>query len=103
VHAQGEEAIVAWPRVRADCSFSSPLRFEDEFEVHLRVARKAEKSVTYEFRLIHEGRVTATGSITAVCATLDPATGRMKSIPIPEAISRKIEAADAVASGNGKD
>src|SRR5688500_1981408 len=41
---------VGWPRVRAECEYKSPLRFEDEVEVHMLVAEKKSKSLTYLFR-----------------------------------------------------
>ena len=33
----GEPNPVSWPRVHAACDFSSPLRFEDSFEIRLLV------------------------------------------------------------------
>src|SRR6266567_8302045 len=41
---------VGWPRVHAECDYSQPLRFEDEFEVHLLVAEKRARVMSYEFR-----------------------------------------------------
>src|ERR1041384_7043346 len=42
---------VGWPRVRAECDYKQPLRFEDEYEVHMLVAEKKSKSLTYQFRI----------------------------------------------------
>jgi len=50
IWSQGIEPAVSWPRVHAECDFKSPLRFEDEVEVHLLVAEKKAKSLTYQFR-----------------------------------------------------
>ena len=50
IWTQGTEPPVGWPRVHAECDFKSPLRFEDEVEVHLLVAEKKSKSLTYQFR-----------------------------------------------------
>src|SRR5512137_1581948 len=41
---------VGWPRVHASCDYKAPLHFEDEVEVHMLVAEKKAKSLTYEFR-----------------------------------------------------
>ena len=42
---------IGWPRVRAECQFNHPLRFEDMVEIHLLVSEKKSKSITYQFVL----------------------------------------------------
>jgi acyl-CoA thioester hydrolase len=88
---------VGWPRVRAECDFKQPLRFEDEFEVHMLVAEKKAKSLTYLFRIRKLGgnapEEVAQGRITAVCVTHHD--GGMKATVIPTEISSKIEVAPA--------
>jgi YbgC/YbaW family acyl-CoA thioester hydrolase len=95
VHGTTGDALVSWPRVDATCDYRAPLRFEDEFEVQLLVREKRSKSVTYEFRFRKRGtgEIVAVGTITAVCAAIDRATGRMSAITMPEAIDRLIEVA----------
>src|SRR5690348_13177894 len=44
------EPAVGWPRVHASCDYKQPLRFEDEFEIHLLVTVKKSKSLSYQFR-----------------------------------------------------
>ena len=83
-----------WPRVHVTCDYKSPLRFEDEVEVHLRVREKRSKSLTYDFTFRKlDGTPVATGALTAVCVALDEQTGTMKAVAIPEAIAAKIEVA----------
>jgi len=86
---------LGWPRVHAECDFKAPLRFEDEVEVHLLVAEKKAKSITYQFRFrklnanppVEVGR----GAVTTVCIThLD---GKMSATNIPKAVMDKIEVA----------
>jgi YbgC/YbaW family acyl-CoA thioester hydrolase len=88
---------VGWPRVHSACDFFAPLRFEDEVEIHLLVAEKKSKSVTYAFRLYKlndkERPEVARGLITVVCVTL--AGGKMKAMKIPKAIGDKIQVAPA--------
>jgi acyl-CoA thioester hydrolase len=97
IHARGAEHPVGWPRVHVSCDFKRPLRFEDEVEVHLRVREKREKSLSYEFifrRMNGEpGLEVARGSFTVVCVAVDPETGQMRAVPIPEGIARTIEEA----------
>lgn len=98
IHATEEPGRgLGWPRVRATCDYKLPLRFEEEFEVHLRVREKRSKSLTYEFVFRKVGDATgaevARGSLTAVCVTMDEQAGRMKAIKIPDFIAEKIEEA----------
>jgi acyl-CoA thioester hydrolase len=97
VHMREGERTLGWPRVRAACDFRQPLRFEDEVEVQLLVRDKKDKSLTYEFifrRLGGEAPVeVARGSLTAVCVTMDEATGKMKAVAMPEAMARQIQVA----------
>ena len=87
--------LVSWPRVQRECKFRARCSFEDELDVHLLVREKRPKSVTYEFRFYKQGDegFVAVGSITVVSVSIDRATGRMTSIPIPESIDRLIEVA----------
>ena len=88
---------VGWPRVRAECDFKQPLRFEDEFEVHMLVAEKKSKSLSYQFRIrklnAHPPVEVARGSLTVVCVTHDG--GAMKAAVIPKEIADQIEVAPA--------
>ena len=94
VHLEQNGRIVGWPRVATECSYIRPLRFEDEFEIHLIVRQKNHKSLTYDFNFTDDhGQRIANGSIKVACVDYDPVTGKMQSIPIPEFISEKIEEA----------
>jgi len=86
---------LGWPRVRAECDFKKPLRFEDEVEIHLLVARKGSKSITYQFRFRRnngEAVEVARGLVTIVCVAYQP-DGSMMSAPIPKEIADQIEQA----------
>lgn len=86
---------VGWPRVRAECEYKSPLRFEDEVEVHMLVAEKKSKALTYLFRFrklnAHPPVEVATGRLTVVCVT--HAQGKMSATTIPKSLADKIEVA----------
>lgn len=88
---------VGWPRVRAECDYQQPLRFEDEFEVHMLVSEKRSKSLSYQFRIRKLGSPSAIevarGSLTVVCVTHQG--GVMKAAEIPRTIAEKIEVAPA--------
>ena len=89
------EPRVGWPRVRAECDYKQPLRFEDEFEVHMLVSEKKSKSLSYQFRIrklnVEPPMEVARGSLTVVCVTHEG--GVMKAAAIPREIAEKIEVA----------
>ncbi|MCX8091869.1 MAG: acyl-CoA thioesterase [Verrucomicrobiae bacterium] len=91
------EPPVGWPRVHAECDFLEPLRFEDEVEVHLLVAEKKPRSLTYQFRFRKLNAAppveVARGRITVVCVT--QRQGRMRATPIPKLIADQIQVAPA--------
>src|SRR5204863_1535337 len=41
------EAEIGWPRVETSFAFHRPLRFEDEFDVLIRIVTIAEKTIRY--------------------------------------------------------
>lgn len=88
---------VGWPRVKAECEYKRPLRFEEEVEIHLLVREVRTKAMTYLFifRKQEGGKTVevARGSLTVVCVTKDKAAGGMKAVAIPAAIRAKIQAA----------
>jgi acyl-CoA thioester hydrolase len=96
IGAEGPQ--VGWPRVHAGCDFHLPLQFEDEVEVHLLVAEKKSKALTYLFKLRKLNATppieVARGRITVVCVTKPPG-GPMRSTHIPAEIAERIEVAPA--------
>ena len=89
---------VGWPRVKAECSYRQPLRFEDEVEIHLLVSDKKSKSLSYLF-IFRKLNATppvevARGSVTVVCVTKQ-ADGSMAAAHIPKDFADKIEVAPA--------
>ena len=67
-----DEGPISWPRVSVGCEFRSVVRFEDVVDVEISLARRGEKSVTYEFKFSHEGRPVADGRMTSVCCRMTP-------------------------------
>ncbi|HSZ56519.1 MAG TPA: thioesterase family protein [Tepidisphaeraceae bacterium] len=88
VSMQHDDIHIGWPRVSASCEFFGPVKFEDEVEVKMRVARVGEKSFSYDVEFFVDGKRVALGKTTSVCCALD--TGDMRSIAIPAAIREKL-------------
>lgn len=77
-------SVLTWPRVHCECDYLAPARFEDEIDIFVSVARLGEKSVTYLHRMFLGEREIATGKIVAVCSMVDPESGVLTGIRIPE-------------------
>ena len=84
-----ETGEIAFPRVAAHCEYQSPVRFEDLYQIEVRVERIGEKSITYEFKFTHDGQPVAVGEMTSVCCRF-AADGTPTSIPIPETVLSKL-------------
>jgi acyl-CoA thioesterase FadM len=87
---------LGWPRVRAECDYKKPLRFEDEVEIQLLVREKKSKAIAYTFifrkRTGQGAEEVARGGLTIVCVTHRP-DGSMAAVAIPEEIASRIEVA----------
>jgi YbgC/YbaW family acyl-CoA thioester hydrolase len=84
-----ERGGFGWPRVQASCDYRQPLRFEEEFEVHLRVAEVRTKAIRYEFLFRRGDTEIATGRLTVVC--VKKVNGEMQAVAIPAEVRAKIE------------
>lgn len=80
---------IGWPRLAASCEYLSPLRFEDEVDIHLFVSKKGTKSLTYQFHFTHQGEDIARGQLTTVCCITNPGE-KLRAIPIPDFIANQI-------------
>jgi acyl-CoA thioester hydrolase len=84
----------SWPRVSATCDYKQALRFEDLFEISVRVARLGTKSVTYEFTF-HQpnaaNQVLAVGNVTAVYCKFEKGKPPV-ALEIPASFREKIKA-----------
>jgi acyl-CoA thioester hydrolase len=85
-------ASVGFPRVAAAFEFHRPLRFEDEFDVSIRIAAIENKSIRYTCLLRRGDERIATGGMTIVCVSTNP-DGPMKAVAIPPEIANRFEVA----------
>ena len=75
-----------FPRVAAALDFHAPLRFEDVFDVHVRIEAIARRTIRYAHTITRDGVTIATGTMTAVAVRKDP---DMRAIDIPEEIAQR--------------
>ena len=80
---------IGWPRVSAACEFRNALRFEDEFEVRVRIAALKTRTIEYEFTLVRGNDVIAVGTITCVCVK-KTADGRMRAHEVPDRVIERL-------------
>ena len=88
IHPPGSE--IGWPRVAAAFEFRVPLRFEDEFEIRLRVAEIARRTMRYTGAIVQGDTTIATGELTIACVWKRP-NEPMKSIDIPADVAGRFE------------
>ena len=89
----GRDPNIGFPRVAASFEYRKPLRFEDEFDVHLRVAAKTAKTIRYTAVLRKGDELLAEGSLTIICVSRKPGE-RMRAIDIPSDIGDRFEVAE---------
>ena len=99
--------LVGWPRARAECKFTAPLRFGDVIEIHLAVKAIKDRSIDYQFRIFCKkedgSRIqVAKAHMTTVLATLK-GNGDMQSLEIPSYLRERITEAPAKALARPSD
>jgi acyl-CoA thioester hydrolase len=86
------ESEIGWPRISTSCEFRRPLRFEDEFEVRLRIAEITRRTMRYVCVLSQQETTVANGELTIACVLKRP-DQPMKSIDIPADIAARFQVA----------
>lgn len=85
------KGVLGWPRLNAALEFRNPLRFEDEFEVLVRITALKTRTIEYEFVLRRAETLIAVGRMSCICARKQP-DGTMRAAEIPPEITSKLSA-----------
>jgi acyl-CoA thioester hydrolase len=96
IHAHGAE--LGWPRVHAEFDYHRALRFEDEFELRIRIVAIEERTLRYECVITRGETRIATGRFTVACVSLQPGQP-MRGTAIPGEIRARFAEAPAPAEG----
>jgi acyl-CoA thioester hydrolase len=80
-----------WPRLSAAFDFKAPLRFEDEFDVLVRIASVGQRALQYEFTVVKGEQVIGRGTLTTALVSKSPGEP-MKALDLPEGIVAKLKA-----------
>ncbi|HRI15334.1 MAG TPA: thioesterase family protein [Verrucomicrobiota bacterium] len=87
---------IGFPRVHASCDYRRPLHFEEVVELHLLVAEKKRRTLTYQirFRRVEPGPAeeVAVGKLIVVCVQ-KTSDGRFQAVEIPETLAQQISVA----------
>jgi YbgC/YbaW family acyl-CoA thioester hydrolase len=82
------DSDLGWPRVAAAFDFQRALRFEDEIDIHLRIAEISRKTIRYECVVKKDNEQIAIGSMTIACVRKTPT---MRAVEIPDDILTRLQ------------
>ena len=85
-----ENGPVGWPRVSASCEFIRPLKFEQEFEVEVRIIEITNRTITYAGEIARNGERVARGTWKIACVTKQP-DGSIRSTEIPSIVTERLK------------
>ena len=81
---------IGWPRVSASFDFHRPLRFEQEFDVLLRVTAMTKKTIGYTCVMMQGDTKIATGHLVIACVRKQK-NEPMKAVEIPSEIAARFQ------------
>jgi acyl-CoA thioester hydrolase len=90
IHPRGSE--LGWPRVQTSFEFHRALRFEEEFEVRIRIVAIDEGNIRYSCVIWRDETKIATGALAIACATRRP-NEPIRGTAIPEEIRARFAVA----------
>ena len=84
-----ERSPIGWPRVSASCEYHRPLRFEQEFDIDVRISELTKRTITYSGEITRNGERIATATWKIACVNKLP-DGTMKSADIPQETAKRL-------------
>jgi acyl-CoA thioester hydrolase len=81
---------VGWPRVAASCTFHRALKFEQEFEVVVRISEIARRTISYAGEITSRGEKVATGSW-KIASIVKLPDGTMRSVEVPADVADSLK------------
>ena len=92
-----DNSSVGWPRISASCEFMRPLKFEEEFDVLVRIQEMTRRTITYSGEITKDGERVARGTWKIACVTKRP-DGSMQSTGIPANVAERLKPSEPRAS-----
>jgi len=84
------DSAIGWPRISAACEFHRPLKFEQEFDVTVRITEMARRTISYSGEITREGERIATGQWRIAAVTRQP-DGSIRSTDIPAEVAARLK------------
>ena len=85
-----ESSPIGWPRVEAWCEYHRPLRFEQEFDISVRISDLTRRTIAYTGEITRDGERVASGRWKIACVAKLP-DGSMKSAEIPADVADRLK------------
>jgi acyl-CoA thioester hydrolase len=85
-----EKSPIGWPRVAASCEFHRPLKFEEQFDIVVRVSEMTRRTIAYAGEITRNGERIATASWKIACVNRLP-DGTIKSAEIPSDVAERLK------------
>ena len=93
-----DHSPIGWPRVAASCEFLRPLKFEQEFDVVVRITEMTRRTIRYSGEITRDGEPIATGTWRIACVTKLP-DGSIRSTEIPTDVASRLKPSEDRSSG----
>lgn len=90
------DSPIGFARTSAACDYRRPLRFEDEFDVTIRITAISPKTIQYSCVMTKDDVTLATGSMTVICVRSEP-NAQIKAMNIPAEIAARFAVAETIA------
>jgi acyl-CoA thioester hydrolase len=81
---------IGWPRITASCEYLRPLKFEQVFDVTVRISDMSKRTIAYIGEITRNGERIATGTWKIACVNKLP-DGSMKSAEIPAHVAERLK------------
>jgi 4-hydroxybenzoyl-CoA thioesterase len=82
--------VMGCPLLEASAKFHIASRFGDEIEAESSVADWAGKAFTVAHHCRRGGQLLLEGRETRIFVTVDPVSGRLESVPVPDEVKRRL-------------
>ena len=88
IHAA--DAEVGWPRVAAACTYHQALKFEQEFEVIVRITEIGRRTISYAGEIVSNGERLASGTW-KIASITKRSDGTMRSAEVPTSVADRLK------------
>jgi len=86
---------LGWPRLSVNSDFVKPARFEQVLKVGIRIQKVGNTTLRYGFWIFDdegtESGLVAVGDLTIIHVGLDPKSGNLQKVPIPDDLRQQLE------------